>query len=72
MPWQGYNFEDSILLSERLVQEDAYTSIHIEEYEVSCTANTKLRKEDTRDIPNIGEEALKTWMKQGSSKWVHL
>ncbi len=59
MPWQGYNFEDSILLSERLVKEDVYTSIHIEEFE--CVArDTKLGKEEiTRDIPNVGEEALK-------------
>jgi DNA-directed RNA polymerase subunit beta len=59
MPWQGYNFEDSILLSERLVKEDYFTSIHIEEFE--CIArDTKLGKEEiTRDIPNVGEEALK-------------
>ncbi len=59
MPWQGYNFEDSILLSERLVKEDVFTSIHIEEFE--CVArDTKLGKEEiTRDIPNVGEEALK-------------
>jgi len=59
MPWQGYNFEDSILLSERLVKEDIYTSIHIEEFE--CVArDTKLGKEEiTKDIPNVGEEALK-------------
>ena len=59
MPWQGYNFEDSILLSERLIHEDYYTSIHIEEFE--CVArDTKLGKEEiTRDIPNVGEEALK-------------
>ncbi len=58
MPWGGYNFEDSILLSERLAKEDAYTSIHIEEFE--CVArDTKLGKEEiTRDIPNVGEEAL--------------
>jgi DNA-directed RNA polymerase subunit beta len=58
MPWQGYNFEDSILLSEKLVHEDYYTSIHIEEFE--CVArDTKLGKEEiTRDIPNVGEEAL--------------
>ncbi len=58
MPWGGYNFEDSILLSERLVKEDLYTSIHIEEYE--CVArDTKLGPEEiTRDIPNVGEEAL--------------
>ncbi len=59
MPWGGYNFEDSILISERLVKEDVYTSMHIEEYE--CTArDTKLGQEEiTRDIPNVGEEALK-------------
>ncbi|MCC6809942.1 MAG: DNA-directed RNA polymerase subunit beta [Deltaproteobacteria bacterium] len=59
MPWQGYNFEDSILINEKLVREDYFTSIHIEEFE--CVArDTKLGKEDiTRDIPNVGEEALK-------------
>src|SRR6266540_3560997 len=57
MPWQGYNFEDSILLSERLIKEDVFTSVHIEEFE--CVArDTKLGKEEiTRDIPNVGEEA---------------
>jgi len=59
MPWQGYNFEDSILLSERLVREDYYTTIHIEEFEVAAR-DTKLGKEEiTRDIPNVGEEALR-------------
>ncbi len=59
MPWSGYNFEDSILISERLIKEDTFTSIHIEEFE--CVArDTKLGKEEiTRDIPNVGEEALK-------------
>jgi DNA-directed RNA polymerase subunit beta len=59
MPWGGYNFEDSILISERVVKDDSYTSIHIEEFE--CVArDTKLGKEDiTRDIPNVGEDALK-------------
>ena len=58
MPWQGYNFEDSILISERMVAEDVFTSIHIEEFEVSAR-DTKLGKEEiTRDIPNVGEEAL--------------
>jgi DNA-directed RNA polymerase subunit beta len=59
MPWGGYNFEDSILISERLVKDDIFTSIHIEEFE--CVArDTKLGKEEvTRDIPNVGEEALK-------------
>src|SRR5215472_9645451 len=59
MPWQGYNFEDSILVSENLVKNDIFSSIHIEEFE--CIArDTKLGKEEiTRDIPNVGEEALK-------------
>jgi DNA-directed RNA polymerase subunit beta len=59
MPWQGYNFEDSILISERIAKDDVFTSVHIEEFE--CVArDTKLGKEDiTRDIPNVGEEALK-------------
>ncbi len=59
MPWQGYNFEDSILVSERIVKDDVYTSVHIEEFE--CVArDTKLGKEEiTKDIPNVGEEALK-------------
>jgi DNA-directed RNA polymerase subunit beta len=59
MPWGGYNFEDSILFSEKLLKEDTYTSVHIEELE--CVArDTKLGKEEiTRDIPNVGEEALK-------------
>lgn len=59
MPWGGYNFEDAILLSERLVKEDVFTSIHIEEFEVEAR-ETKLGPEEiTRDIPNVGEEALK-------------
>ena len=59
MPWNGYNFEDSILLSERIVREDIYTSIHIEEFEVMAR-DTKLGQEEiTRDIPNVGEEALR-------------
>ena len=59
MPWNGYNFEDSVLLSERIVKDDVYTSIHIEEYEVMAR-DTKLGTEEiTRDIPNVGEEALK-------------
>ncbi len=59
MPWGGYNFEDALLISERLVKDDRYTSIHIEEFEVEAR-DTKLGKEEiTRDIPNVGEEALK-------------
>ena len=57
MPWQGYNFEDSILLSERLVREDLFTTIHIEEFEVAAR-DTKLKEDITRDIPNVGIEAL--------------
>ena len=57
--WEGYNFEDAILLSERLVKEDVYTSIHIEEYNCECR-DTKLGPEEiTRDIPNVGEDVLK-------------
>jgi DNA-directed RNA polymerase subunit beta len=59
MPWNGYNFEDSILISERIVKDDVFTSIHIEEFEVMAR-DTKLGPEEiTRDIPNVGEEALK-------------
>ena len=59
MSWGGYNFEDSIIISERIVKEDIYTSIHIEEFEV-VSRDTKLGKEEiTRDIPNVGEEMLK-------------
>ena len=59
MPWQGYNFEDAIIVSERLLKQDRFTSIHIEEFELEAR-DTKLGKEEiTRDIPNVGEEALK-------------
>ena len=65
MPWQGYNFEDSILISERCVTDDVFTSIHIVEYEVMAR-DTKLGEEDiTRDIPNINEEALKNLDESG-------
>ncbi|MBT7261549.1 MAG: DNA-directed RNA polymerase subunit beta, partial [Desulfobacula sp.] len=65
MPWDGYNYEDSILVSERLVKDGIYTSIHIEEYEV-LARDTKLGKEEiTRDIPNVGEEALKNLDESG-------
>jgi DNA-directed RNA polymerase subunit beta len=58
MPWRGYNFEDSILISEKIVQEDKFTSIHIEEFEV-MSRDTKLGSEEiTRDIPNVGDEML--------------
>jgi DNA-directed RNA polymerase subunit beta len=59
MPWNGYNFEDAIVISERIVKEDIYTSIHIDEFEIGAR-DTKLGPEEiTRDIPNVGEEALK-------------
>jgi len=59
MPWNGYNFEDSILISERIVKDDVFTSIHLEEFEVAAR-DTKLGPEEiTRDIPNVGEEALR-------------
>src|SRR5436305_7355621 len=59
MPWNGYNFEDAILISERIVKDDVFTSIHIDEFEVGAR-DTKLGPEEiTRDIPNLGEEALK-------------
>ena len=65
MPWEGYNYEDAIVISERLVREDLFTSIHIEEYEVEAR-DTKLGPEDiTRDIPNIGEEALRDLDERG-------
>ena len=65
MPWEGYNYEDAILLSERLVKEDVLTSIHIEEYEIEAR-DTKLGPEEiTRDIPNVGEEALRDLDEQG-------
>jgi DNA-directed RNA polymerase subunit beta len=65
MPWNGYNFEDSILINENLVKDDIFTSVHIEEFE--CVArDTKLGKEEiTRDIPNVGEEALKNLDESG-------
>jgi len=65
MSWGGYNYEDSILVSERVVKEDIYTSIHIEEFE-TMSRDTKLGKEEvTRDIPNVGEEALKNLDESG-------
>jgi DNA-directed RNA polymerase subunit beta len=65
MPWGGYNYEDAILLSEKLVKEEIFTSIHIEEFEVEAR-DTKLGKEEiTRDIPNLGEEALRNLDESG-------
>ncbi|MEG2259100.1 MAG: DNA-directed RNA polymerase subunit beta, partial [Oscillospiraceae bacterium] len=65
MTWEGYNYEDAVLINEKLVREDVYTSIHIEEYEIEAR-DTKLGPEDiTRDIPNVGEEALKDLDERG-------
>ena len=65
MPWQGYNFEDSILISERCVTDDVFTSVHIVEYEIMAR-DTKLGEEEiTRDIPNVNEEALKNLDESG-------
>ena len=65
MPWNGYNFEDAILLSERVIKDDVFTSIHIEEFEVTAR-ETKLGPEEiTRDIPNVGEDALKNLGRDG-------
>lgn len=65
MPWEGYNYEDAILISEKLVKEDAFTSIHIEEHEAEAR-DTKLGPEEiTRDIPNVGESALKNLDERG-------
>ncbi|MDR1528346.1 MAG: DNA-directed RNA polymerase subunit beta [Puniceicoccales bacterium] len=68
MPWNGYNFEDAVILNERMIRDDVFTSIHIEEYEVSAR-DTKLGPEEiTRDIPNIGDEALKNLSRNGIIK----
>ncbi|HBB60596.1 MAG TPA: DNA-directed RNA polymerase subunit beta, partial [Lachnospiraceae bacterium] len=65
MTWEGYNYEDAVLLSERLVQDDVYTSVHIEEYECE-SRDTKLGPEEiTRDVPGVGEEALKDLDERG-------
>ena len=65
MTWEGYNYEDAVLLSERLVQDDVYTSVHIEEYEAEAR-DTKLGPEEiTRDVPGVGEDALKDLDERG-------
>ena len=58
MPWGGYNFEDAIVISERVVKEDIFTSIHIEEFEIEACDTKQGKEEITRDIPNVSEEAL--------------
>ena len=68
MTWEGYNYEDAVLLNERLVREDIFTSVHIEEYEIECR-DTKLGPEEiTRDIPNVGDDALKDLDENGISR----
>src|SRR5205807_908790 len=65
MPWEGYNFQDAILISEQIVREDTYTSIHIEEFEVEAR-ETKLGPEEvTRDIPNVSDDALRNLDERG-------
>jgi DNA-directed RNA polymerase subunit beta len=65
MPWRGYNFEDAILISEKLVKEDAFTSIHVEEFEIEATETRLGNEEMTRDIPNVSEEALRNLDESG-------
>ncbi len=65
MPWRGYNFEDAILINERIVREDVFTSIHVERFECECRETRLGNEEITRDIPNIGEEALKDLTEEG-------
>ncbi len=65
MPWRGYNFEDAILINERIVREDVFTSIHIERFECECRETRLGNEEVTRDIPNVGDEALKDLTEEG-------
>jgi len=65
MPWRGYNFEDAILISERVLKEDLYTSVHIEEFEIEARDTRLGNEEITRDIPNVGEDSLKSLDKEG-------
>jgi len=65
MPWRGYNFEDAILINQKIVREDVFTSVHIEKFEVECRETRLGNEEVTRDIPNVGEEALKDLTEEG-------
>ncbi len=65
MPWRGYNFEDAILLNEKIVREDVFTSIHVERFECECRETRLGNEEVTRDIPNVGDEALKDLTEEG-------
>lgn len=70
MPWEGYNFEDAIIISEKIVKHDIFTSIHIEEFEIQAR-ETKLGQEQiTRDIPNLSDKAFRDLMKQALSALV--
>ena len=65
MPWRGYNFEDAILINERIVREDVFTSIHVERFECECRETRLGNEEITRDIPNVAEESLKDLTEEG-------
>ena len=65
MTWEGYNYEDAVLLNERLVREDVYTSLHVEEYEMQALDHKLGPEEITRDIPNVGEDALRDLDERG-------
>ena len=65
MAWDGYNFEDAIIINERIVKEDVYTSIHIEEFEIEIRETKLGREEFTRDIPNVSEKALRNLDENG-------
>ncbi len=67
MAWDGFNFEDAIIISEELVKDDTYTSIHIEEFDIEIRETKLGREEFTRDIPNVSEKRSATWTKTASS-----
>ena len=69
MPWRGYNFEDAIVISERIVQEDIYTSIHITEFEQQVRDTKRGEEELTREIPNVSEEATRNLNERGMSEY---
>jgi len=67
MPWRGYNFEDAILVSERLIKNDIFSSVHIEEFELQVRDTKRGVEEITREIPNVGRRRCATWTRTGSS-----
>ena len=67
MPWKGYNYEDAIVLNERMVREDFFTSVHVDEYILEVRETKRGMEELTSDIPNVSEDALRIWMKEVSS-----